>query len=91
MLACSMAHNAYAQTLGHKETVRQRNVIMVVQVTRTSKCAEGWDISTFFTLMHTKPQLMIGAVETQCRTNIIKNGMPTWATVRAQVSLKLGD
>ena len=47
MLACSMAHNAYAQTLGHKETVRQRNVIMVVQVTRTSKCAEGWDILTF--------------------------------------------
>ena len=85
MLACSMAHNAYAQTLGHKETVRQRNVIMVVQVTRTSKCAEGWDILTFFTLMHTKPQLMIGAVELQHKTCTTKNGMLTWTIVEQQV------
>ena len=86
MLACSMAHNAYAQTLGHKETARQRNVIIGVQVTRTSKCAEGWDISTFFTLMHTKPQLMIGAVELQHKTSTTKNGMLTWTIVEQQVT-----
>ena len=31
--------------------------------------------------MHTKQQLMIGAVEIQRKTNFTKNGMLTWTTV----------
>ena len=81
MLECSMGHSAYALTLDHKETVRKGNALMVVQATTTSKCVEVLDTSTFSILMHTKPQLMIGAVETLLRTVIIKNGMPTWTSV----------
>ena len=43
MLACSMGHNAYAQTLDHKKIVRKENALMVVQVTTTSECVEGLD------------------------------------------------
>ena len=81
MLACSMGHSAYAQTLDHKKTVRKGNAPMVVQATRASKCVEGLDTSTFSTLMRTKPQLMIGAVETLLKTSITRNGMPTWTIV----------
>ena len=86
MLAYNMDHSASAQTLDHKEIVRKVNALMVVQVTVASKCAEGLDTSTFSTLMRTKPQLMIGAVETLLRTDIIKNGMLTWTSVALQVS-----
>ena len=80
-LACSMGHSAYAQTLDHKKTARKGNAPMAVQATRASKCAEGLDTSTFSTLMRTKPQLMIGAVETLLKTSITKNGMPIWTIV----------
>ena len=36
--------------------------------------------------MHTKQQLLIGAVEIQPKTNITKNGMLTWAYVTLKVS-----
>ena len=86
MPACSMGHNAYAQTLGHKETARKGDALMVVQVTTASKCVEGLDTSTSSIPMPTEPQLMIGAVETHCKTCITKNGIPIWATVALQVS-----
>ena len=79
MLACSMGHNAYAQTLDHKKIVRKENALMVVQVTTTSECVEGLDTSISFTPMNTEPQLKTGAVETQRKTNITKNGLQTWA------------
>ena len=85
MLECSMDHSAYAQTPDHKETVRKGNALMVVQATTTSRCVEALDTSIFSILMHTKPQLMIGAVETRLRTFIIKNGMLTWTSVVQQV------
>ena len=88
MLACSMGHNAFAQTLGHKKTARKGNALMVVQGTIASKCVEGLDTSISSTPMPTEPQLMIGAVETHCKTNITKNGMLIWATVALQVSDK---
>ena len=81
MLACSMGPNAYALTLDHKKTARKTNALMAVQETIVSKCVEGLDTSIFSTLMHTKPQLMIGAVETLLRTYSIKNGMLTWISV----------
>ena len=80
MLVCNMDPNAFAQTLAHKETVKKGNALMVVQATTTLKCVADLDTSIFSILMHTKPQLMIGAVETLLRTVIIKNGMPTWAS-----------
>ena len=79
MLACSMGHNAYAQTLDHKKIVRKGDALMVVQVTTTSECVEGLDTSISSTPMNTEPQLMTGAVETQRKTNITKNGLQTWA------------
>ena len=79
MLAHSMGHNAFAQTLGHKKTARKGNALMVVQATTASKCVEGLDTSISSTPMPTEPQLMIGAVETQRKTNITKNGLQTWA------------
>ena len=75
MLACSMDLNAYALTLARKETVNHKNALLVVQGTTVSKCVEDLDISISSTPMHTKPQLMIGAVETQPKTTITKNGM----------------
>ena len=81
MPACSMGHNAYAQTLGHKETARKGDALMVVQATTRSKCAEGLDTSTSSIRMHTKLQLMSGAVGTQCKTPTTKSGMQTWVTV----------
>ena len=86
MLACSMGHSAYAQTLDHKKTVRRGDALMAVQATTVSKCVEGLDTSISSIPMPTEPQLMIGAVETRHRTNITKNGMPTWAIVVLQVS-----
>ena len=86
MLACSMGHNAFAQTLGHKKTARKGNALMVVQATTVSKCVEGLDTSISSIPMPTEPQLMIGAVETLCKTHITKNGIPIWATVAIQVS-----
>ena len=76
-----MDHSAYAQILDHKKTARKGNALMVAQATRVSKCAEGLGTSTFSTLMHTKPQLMIGAVETLLKTSITRNGMLTWIIV----------
>ena len=81
MPACSMGHNAYAQTLGHKEVARKADALMVVQATTASKCVEGLDTSISSTLMCTAPQLMIGAVAIWHKTNISKNGMPTWVIV----------
>ena len=81
MLVCSMGHIAYAQTLGHKKTALKGNALMVVQATTASKCVEGLDTSISSTLMCTAPQLMIGAVEIWHKTNISKNGMPTWVIV----------
>ena len=86
MLACSMGPNAYAQTLDHKKTARKTNALMAVQETIVSKCVEGLDTSISSTPMPTEPQLMIGAVETHCKTCITKNGIPIWATVAIQVS-----
>ena len=86
MLACSMGHSAYAQTLDHKKIVRKENALMVVQVTTTSGCVEGLDTSISSILMPTEPQLMIGAVETHCKTTITKNGMPIWPNVALQVN-----
>ena len=80
MLDYNMGHNAFAQTLDHKELVREINVTMVVQATVASRCAEGLDTSISFILMPTKPLLMIGAVETLHKTGITKNGMTTWAS-----------
>ena len=85
MLACNMDLNAYALTPARKETVKHRNALLVVQGTTVSKCVEDLDISISSTLMHTEQQLMIGAVETLCRTNIIKNGTLIWTIVRVQV------
>ena len=81
MLACSMAPSAYAQTLGHRKTARKRNALIAVQETIVSECVEGLDTSIFSILMHTKPLLMIGAVETLLKTYSIKNGMLTWISV----------
>ena len=53
MPACSMGHNAYAQTLGHKDTARMGDALMVVQVTTASKCVEDLDTSICSTPMHT--------------------------------------
>ena len=78
MLECSMGHSAYALTLDHKETVRKGNALMVVQATTTLKCVEDLDTSIFSILMHTKPQLRIGAVETLLKIAITKNGMLIW-------------
>ena len=86
MLVCSMAHNASAQTLDLKEIVRRGNVLMVVQATTASKCVEGLDTSISSTLMHIKPQLMIGAAGALLKTYTTKNGMLTWINVVQQVS-----
>ena len=84
MLACSMGHSAYAQTLDHKKTVRKGNAPMVVQATRASKCVEGLDTSISSILMHTVPHMMTGVVETQHKTNFTKNGMLIWSIVVLQ-------
>ena len=89
MLACSMGPSAYARTLDHRETARKRNALMAVQETIVSKCVEGLDTSIFSTLMHTKPQLMIGAAGALLRTYTTKNGMLTWISVVQQVSSHL--
>ena len=86
MLVCNMDHSAYALTLDHKETVRKGNALTVVQATTTSKCVEALDTSIFFILMHTRPQLMIGAAGALLRTYTTKNGMLTWINVVQQVS-----
>ena len=86
MLACSMGHSAYAQTLDHKKTARKGDALMAVQATTVSKCVEGLDTSISSTLMPTEPQLMIGAVETHYKTTITKNGMPIWPNVALQVN-----
>ena len=86
MLARSMGHNAFAQTLDHRKTARKGDALMVVQATTRSKCAEGLDTSTSSTRMPTEPQSMTGAAETLHKTNITKSGMPTWAIVILQVS-----
>ena len=81
MLACSTGHSAYAPTLDLSKTVRKTDALMVVQGTTVSKCVGALVTSISSTLMLTKPQLMIGAVETQHRTNITKNGIQTWPIV----------
>ena len=86
MLDCNMDHSAYALTLDHKETVRKGNALTVVQATTASKCVEALDTSIFSILMHTKPQLMIGAAGALLRTSTTKNGMLTWISVVQQVS-----
>ena len=91
MLAHSMGHNAFAQTLDHRKTARKGNALMVVQATTQSKCAEGLDTSTSSTRMPTEPQSMTGAAETLHKTNITKSGMPTWAIVILQVSYQQTD
>ena len=77
MLVCSMGHNAFAQTLGHKKTARKGNALMVVQGTIASKCVEGLDTSIFSTPMRTGQPSIIMAVETQLRIPTIKNGIMT--------------
>ena len=89
MLGYSMGHNVYVLTLDRKETVRGKNVTMVVQATVASRCAEGLDISISSILMPIKPLLMIGAAETQHKTSITKNGMLTWIIAVLQVSLNM--
>ena len=89
MLVCNMDPNAFAQTPARKEAVKKRNALMVVPGTTVSKCVEDLGTSISSTLMHTKQQLMIGAVETHCKTNITKNGMLTWIIVVLEVSLWL--
>ena len=91
MLARSMGHNAFAQTLDHRKTARKGDALMVVQATTRSKCAEGLDTSTSSTRMPTEPQSMTGAAETLHKTNITKSGMPTWAIVILQVSYQQTD
>ena len=86
MLVCNMDPNAFAQTQAHKEAVKKGNAIMVVPATTVSKCVADLGTSISSTLMHTEQQLMIGAVETLCRTNIIKNGTLIWTIVRIQAS-----
>ena len=74
MLVCNMDPNVFAQTQARKEAVMKGNAPMVVPVTTVSKCVEDLGTSISSTLMHTKQQLMIGAVETHCKTNITKGG-----------------
>ena len=81
MLVCNMDLNAYVPTLVRKETAKKRNALMVVLGTIVSRCVEDLDISISSTLMHTKPQLMIGAAETLLKTSTTRNGMPTWIIV----------
>ena len=85
MLACNMDPNAFAQTQAHKEAVKKGNAIMVVLVITLSKCVADLGTSISSTPMHTKQQLMIGAVETHCKTNITKNGTQIWNIVAIQV------
>ena len=85
-LVCNTDHNAYAQTLDHKEIVKKGNAHMVVQETAVSKCVVVLGTLTFSTLIHIVPQLMTLAVETQPKTNITKNGMLTWTHVTVKVS-----
>ena len=89
MLVCNMDPNAFAQTLAHKETVKKRNALMVVPGITVSKCVEDLGTSISSTLMHTKQQLMIGAVETHCKTNITKNGTQIWNIAVIQVCNQL--
>ena len=84
MLACNMDPNAFALTLAHKKIVRKGNAPTVVQATVASKCVEGLDTSISSILMHTVPHMMTGVVETQHKTNIIKDGMLTWGIVVVQ-------
>ena len=84
MLVYNMDHSASAQTLDHKEIVNKGNAPMVVQATVASKCVEGLDTSISSILMHTVPHMMTGVVETQHKTNIIKDGMLTWGIVVVQ-------
>ena len=81
MLVCSMAPNVYAPTKVHREPVTLDNALMAALETTQSKCAEGLDTSTSSIRMHTKLQLMSGAVGTQCKTPTTKSGMQTWVTV----------
>ena len=81
MLVCSMAPNVYAPTKVQREPVMLGSALMVVLETAQSKCVEGLDTSTYFTLMRTRQQLMNGAVGTQCKTPTTKSGMQTWVTV----------
>ena len=85
MLVCSMVPNAFAPTLVHREPVMLNSAHMAVLEITLSKCVEGSDTSTCFILMHTKQQWRNGAVETQNRTYITKNGMRTWIIVAWEV------
>ena len=84
MLVYNMDHSVSAQTLDHKEIVMKGNARTVVQATVASKCAEALDTSISSTLMHTVPHMKTGVVETQHKTYITKNGMPTWSTAVVQ-------
>ena len=84
MPACNMDRNVFAQTLDHRVIARKGNAPIVVQVTVASKCAEGLGTSISSTLMHTVPHMKTGVVETQHKTYITKNGMPTWSTAVVQ-------
>ena len=86
MLAYSMAPSASVQTLVHREPVMLDSAPMDVLVPIQSKCAEGLDISTSSTLMHTKQRLMTGVVETQYRIPTTKNGTMIWVIVMLLVS-----
>ena len=81
MLVCSMALSVYAPTQVQWELVMLDNALMAALETTQSKCAEGLDTSTSSIRMHTKLQLMSGAVGTQCKTPTTKSGMQTWVTV----------
>ena len=84
-LACSTSPNVSALTLGQKTPALRVIATTVVLAITPSKCAEGSDTSTCFILMHTKQQWKSGAVETQSRTFITKNGMRTWVIVAWEV------
>ena len=88
MQACSMGHNAYAQTLVRKALASRDSAIMDAQETAPLKCVEGSATSTSSTLTHTQQPLMIGAAETQHRTPTTKNGMTTWAIVAPPQTLQ---
>ena len=81
MQACSMAPSAFAPTLVHREPVMLDSAHMAVLEIALSKCVEGLATSIFSTLMHIKPQLMIGAAGALLKTYTTKNGMLTWISV----------
>ena len=81
MLVCSMVPSAFAPTLVHREPVMLDSAHMAVLEIALSKCVEGLATSTSSTLMHTKQQLMTGAVATRRKTPTTKSGTMIWGIV----------